>query len=365
VDLVLFCGDAYRSRDPSQTHQREFARRLARLSEAGIPVFLLVGNHDLPHALGRASAVEIFGVLQVPHVTVGDHLTTYRVDTQNGPLQVVALPWPRRSVLFSREETRGLTLQQVTHMLEQRLADGLRRELEALDAGIPAILAGHVTLSSAATGSEAHMMLGQGHVLLPSAVVHPALDYVALGHVHKHQVLHQRPLTVYAGSLQRVDFGEAEEEKGFCVVEMDASQPQGQRVADFQFVPVKGRSFITIPVDVLAEDQDPTATVVRTIQRYRIEEAIVQLFVRASRQTLALLRDDEIRKCLDAAHHVAAIRKEALEPQQTRLEPAAVRSMTVLEALGRYLELRGTPPERKELLMRYARELVEEQTEEG
>ena len=34
VDLVLLAGDAYKGRDPSQTHQREFARRLARLSEA-------------------------------------------------------------------------------------------------------------------------------------------------------------------------------------------------------------------------------------------------------------------------------------------------------------------------------------------
>ena len=49
IDLVLFAGDAYKSRDPSQTQQREFARRIARLSEAGIPSFLTVGNHDLPH----------------------------------------------------------------------------------------------------------------------------------------------------------------------------------------------------------------------------------------------------------------------------------------------------------------------------
>jgi len=53
VDLVLFCGDAYKSREPSQTHQREFAKRINRLSTAGIPIFLLVGNHDLPNAIGR------------------------------------------------------------------------------------------------------------------------------------------------------------------------------------------------------------------------------------------------------------------------------------------------------------------------
>ena len=61
VDLVVLAGDAYKGRDPSQTHQREFARRLAKLSTAGIGVFLLVGNHDLPAALGRATAVDATG----------------------------------------------------------------------------------------------------------------------------------------------------------------------------------------------------------------------------------------------------------------------------------------------------------------
>src|SRR4051794_12570017 len=38
VDLVLFAGDAYKSREPSQTQQREFAKRVQRLASAGIPV---------------------------------------------------------------------------------------------------------------------------------------------------------------------------------------------------------------------------------------------------------------------------------------------------------------------------------------
>ena len=36
IDLVLFCGDAYKSREPSQTQQREFAKRINRLCTNGI-----------------------------------------------------------------------------------------------------------------------------------------------------------------------------------------------------------------------------------------------------------------------------------------------------------------------------------------
>src|SRR3972149_330088 len=60
VDLYLFCGDAYKTRDPSPTYQRELARRVHRLTLSGVSVFLLVGNHDLPNAVGRATTVEIF-----------------------------------------------------------------------------------------------------------------------------------------------------------------------------------------------------------------------------------------------------------------------------------------------------------------
>ena len=47
VDLVLFAGDAYKDRSPAPTYQREWGRRIMRLSHAGIPTLLLVGNHDL------------------------------------------------------------------------------------------------------------------------------------------------------------------------------------------------------------------------------------------------------------------------------------------------------------------------------
>ena len=75
-DLVLFAGDAYKARNPTQTHQREFARRIARLSAAGIPTFLTIGNHDLPHVANRATALEIFPTLSVANVTVGQTLAT-------------------------------------------------------------------------------------------------------------------------------------------------------------------------------------------------------------------------------------------------------------------------------------------------
>ena len=54
IDVVVIAGDAYRTRDPNPTYQREFARRIKHIASAGIPVVMLVGHHDLPAVARRA-----------------------------------------------------------------------------------------------------------------------------------------------------------------------------------------------------------------------------------------------------------------------------------------------------------------------
>ena len=101
VDLVLFAGDAYKDRTPAPTFQREWGRRVMRLSRAGIPTLLLVGNHDLSPALGRAHALENFDTLDVPHVKVVDRpVFLGPQDLEGLPLQVLALPWISRSLIL-------------------------------------------------------------------------------------------------------------------------------------------------------------------------------------------------------------------------------------------------------------------------
>ena len=70
VDLAIFAGDAYKDRTPSPTYQREWGKRIIRLSGAGIPTLLLVGNHDISPAIGRANTLQEFDTLQVPNVRV-------------------------------------------------------------------------------------------------------------------------------------------------------------------------------------------------------------------------------------------------------------------------------------------------------
>ena len=358
VDLVLLAGDAYKGRDPSQTQQRELARRLARLSSAGIPLYLLVGNHDLPHAAAKATAIDIFPTLQVPNVYVGDRLQTYTVPTRKGPVQILAVPWPRRSGMLSRDESRGMTIDQIRQKIEERFTRGIEECVRALDPDIPAILSGHLTINGATTGTERSMMLGQDHVLFPSSVHKPELDYVALGHIHKHQVLRDNPMVVYSGSLQRVDFSEEKDAKGFCVVDIDPSAPQGRRLLDFQFQPVEARPFLTVEARVHPGDQDPTGTVIRAVMRHNVAGSIVRLNVLLPGEMEVHLREAQVREALSSAHYVAAITRETERDRRTRIPPSVAEGLTPLAALRLYLESRGVEPQRQEGVLRHAEELL-------
>ena len=361
VDAVLFAGDAYKSRDPSQTHQREFARRIARLASEGIPVYLVTGNHDLPAVAGRASAVEIFPTLAVERVFVVDRISTTVVPTRAGPLQVVGLPWVRRSTFLTRDDTRNLTLDEITQRLQERLTNALTWELQALDPGIPAVLVGHVTVGGATTGTERSMMLGRDHVLMLSSVATPQLDYVALGHVHKHQVLGYNPTAAYSGSLERVDFSEEAEDKGFCVIDIDPGKPQGDRLGGFDFHPVRARAFVTVDVDVSPGEENPTQRVLDAIARKFVDGAIVRVRISVPEELESALHEPTIREALGSAHHIAAIQRDVVRSRRTRLVPEASRGLSPREALRLYLESRDTDPQRTNLLLSHGDALMREE----
>ena len=363
IDLVLFCGDAYKSREPTQTQQREFAKRINRLSTNDIPIFLLIGNHDLPNAIGRATTTEIFDTLAVKNVYVSNRPELYHIPTKNGIVQIASLPWLRRSALLTKEETKNLTFEQLNQRTQQVLTNIITANIPKLDPRLPSILAAHVWVSGAQVGSEKAMTIGQEHALLLSNVANPAFDYIALGHIHRHQVLSQNPPVVYAGSLERIDFGEEEDDKGFYSTEIKTDKETGKRQVSIEFHQVFGRRFLTINADMKPEDTDPTSTVLKTItdQQDKIKDAIVRLQISLPAECQGQLRDNEIRNALKEAHYFSII-KDIQRETRLRLGQWTAEELTPVEALKKYLETRkDLSRERAKMLLECGERLIQEQ----
>src|SRR5664279_151559 len=107
VDLTIFAGDAFKTRNPNPTYQREFAHRVRDLTELA-PLVMLVGNHDLPPTEIKASSIEIYETLAVPNVWLADEYKVNVINTKRGDVAVGAVPYPMRSRVLKDVNTAGM-----------------------------------------------------------------------------------------------------------------------------------------------------------------------------------------------------------------------------------------------------------------
>ncbi|EDX84261.1 nuclease SbcCD, D subunit subfamily, putative [Synechococcus sp. PCC 7335] len=295
VDLVLFGGDAFPDATPPPYIQQAFAKEFCRLVDAKIPTVLLVGNHD-QHAQGAGGAsLCIYRTLGVPGFIVGDTLTTHRIETKRGPIQIVTLPWLTRSTLLTRPETQGLSMEEVSELLLEKLRIVLEGEIRKLDKALPTVLLAHVMTDTARYGAEKILAVGKGFTVPMAILARDCFDYIALGHVHKYQQVNQSPLAIYPGSIERVDFSEEKEEKGYVLVEIS----QGKTTAEFQ--PLPARAFRTVEVD-LTKVENPQSYLIEAIEQAAITQAVVRVIYQATASQIEMIDNAVIGEVLAAAH---------------------------------------------------------------
>ncbi len=374
IDLVLFCGDAYRrghSVDP--TEQKEFAMRMIRLATGGVPVFLVVGNHDIPKARGKASTVDIFTTLQVENVYVASRPGIHRVHTRRGELSIMALPWLSRGAMLGREDMRGLTMEEVDGQFRERLRNIIETcaTEAAHSAGsgqaAPAILAAHIAVMEAKLGSEREFILGSDPAMPVADLARPPFSYVALGHYHRSQTIGRQSIpAVYAGSLQGVDFSDEGMDKGFYEVEIEEDAlalRQAQGGARFTFHPLPSRPFLTLEMEM--DSHAPPMEALRHLmesRRSQIEGAIVR--TRISGADREMVPEREVVRILreDFGAYYALPPTLSTRARPTRLgATTSDQGLSPLEALKLYLEQKQTSPERLQELLDYGRRLVEEE----
>ncbi len=355
VDLVIFAGDAYKDRNPQPTFQREWGRRIKRLSEAGIPTVLLVGNHDVSPASGRAHTLHEFSTLGVPHIHVADTIQLLGPDELGIPAQIITVPWVSRSRMLTREETAGKSLDDVLMMLEGAVTDAILGLLERADPTLPLILTAHASVQGAQYGSERAVMLGHELVLSGRIVNDKRLDYVALGHIHKRQHLNAKdshPPIVYPGSIERINFGEVREKKGFVLAEVGKGQ------TDWAFVNLKTRRFIDIKIDDLDADTFMEDVMRQLPEPDKAAGAICRVQISYPRDWEPLLDDNAIVERFSQALSVQ-IQKHRQAEKRTRLgDTAAVETLTPTQLLETYWQTIGLETEEAEAMQTLAQNVL-------
>lgn len=334
VDLVIFAGDAYKDRSPSPTFQREWGKRIMRLSQAQIPTLLLVGNHDISPSIGRAHALQEFKTLQVPYVKVLDAPTLLKSeDLWDLPLQVIAMPWIARSGLMA--VTGETDSKEAFTRIEDNMGQLIQGWIEECDSSLPIVLTAHASIEGAKFGGERLVMLGNDLVLTGSLVKNPKLSYVAMGHIHKPQDVNEghQPPVIYPGSIERVDFGEAKEDRFFVIA--DVEQGRDTEVEWHQLTAV--RKFIDRRTVLSSSDEATKQLIAALPGQKEMSEAIVRLVVEYPREWDSLIDESALRKYTADTFEFHFVKRPQSEARVRIPEGQAVSSLSPLELVEQYL----------------------------
>ena len=248
------------------------------------------------------------------------------------------------------------TATQITEYISTGVSTIIRSLAAGLDPAIPAVLAGHLTVSSGIfSGSEKRALIGTDPLFLPSQLAIEPFDYVALGHLHRHQNLneHDYPPVVYSGSIERIDFGERKEDKGFCLVTIHEKQ-----YATYEFIKTPARPFIQIDIQ-LDEKRDHTQQILEEIERHTLTDAVIKIvyyippYGKDSVDTSVIQR-----ACAHAWYLVGIFPVRSSEVRERR---ATLKSdMGLEQLLTNYLETKPEYKEQKQALIEKALKIESE-----
>jgi len=236
VDMVLVSGDVFDRPVPPVDALSLGLGALQRLA-AGRPVVAVAGNHDAPELfealapLLRDRGVHLIGAIRSP-----DTGGLLGPDELGVPAVVAGFPFLRegRVVDFMAETGRwyGQYAEKVAAITAAYNAALVARAGTDL---VPILVAHFMVNGVRVSRSERELHIGDAYTATAHAI--PAgPQYVALGHIHAPQPVPGAPVPAeYAGSLLRLDFGEAGEAKRVVIVDAEPG-----RLATVRSVPVTG-----------------------------------------------------------------------------------------------------------------------------
>ncbi|EHQ88244.1 metallophosphoesterase family protein [Desulfosporosinus youngiae] len=333
VDAVVFAGDAFKDRKPTPQLLSYFISWLKSFNP--IPVVMIVGNHDL-NGDGSIGPVDLIGSLGIAYTSNKPEIL--KVPTKSGILQVVTMPTFSKSTFLQQDEFKDTPIDELNSIMADKAGQIIRYLADQLDPKLHSILTLHGTVSGSINGSERSMMMAQEPIFALHDVALPQFDYVALAHVHRHQVIYtppDQPPVAYSGSIERVDFGEMEP-KGVIIADLE--------LYSLEFVDLNTRPFVQIN---LTPDDIPDVT-----------GAVVKVTIKTDVDTAKSISAAQITKQLYAAgaSFVAGVQIEV--ERETRARDAEMTEhVSIPEAIGRYFEQQPDLKSRKERLMTKVGEL--------
>lgn len=224
IEVLLVSGDIFDLANPSSKDRQTYYNLLSKLSKFNLQIIITGGNHDSINLLDAPK--EILESLSITVIggakeNIKDELVPIKNSDGKIELIVAAVPFLRD------KDLRNKNTDQVFKDRVEAVREGIKNHYAALAnicaseyKNIPAIAMGHLYAKGSLTSdSEREIQVGNT-AAIESSIFSPIFDYVALGHIHRPQIIGKNEKIRYSGSPIALSFSEKEDKKMVLIIDL-------------------------------------------------------------------------------------------------------------------------------------------------
>gem|GEM_PF-547277 len=273
-DFLIIAGDVFHSLRPSGLLLNEFSRFIASLAEKDIYTIVVAGNHDQPRTTRTEAYIKALHEARAPNFYyIKKPCKLVLKGSRSGrKVGFICLPY-----LPPTAGERAAYVNAIDATLS-RLVSSIG-ECDYI------VTVAHFYVEGAKIGpSESYgPYIPLYDIAIPKHVfINNRVSYTALGHIHYHQEVSSS--VIYSGSIERINFGEEDEEKGVVLVEEAGGDLSSA------FIKLPCRPLITLPREKYGYAEEffdltgalnPTRKLIELLSRVKIPDgAILRLRVK-------------------------------------------------------------------------------------
>ncbi|MBU2565821.1 MAG: metallophosphoesterase [Candidatus Thermoplasmatota archaeon] len=345
--LFVIAGDLFDRTHISPTY-REMIRKdvIEPLGKNNVGIWILAGNHDQPHSSKKGTSIDDFR--GYPHVSVYREPSVEEIVVEGKKVRCLIMPYMHPdsiALMVKKKLEKDIPPEQMFTTGQKLIKNWLAKKSEA-EADYK-ILFAHYYIEGAKIRETTYPEILPGEFSFTKDMIPDNLDIAVFGHIHLHQSMGKIGNTevVYTGAVERIDWGEREDPKGFISLSVK------EKKWDFVKLPV--RDMIKINVDI-KPDEEPNEKILKSIPD--ASRKMIRLEITLPEGFRARVSDDKINEKLKNAFYYD------IRWIETTKEKIGLISFTTnpYELLKEFIELNYADDHRKDEILNEGNNILKE-----
>jgi exonuclease SbcD len=342
--LFIVLGDMF-----DRTHVSPVFREMVRsdviepLRKAGIEVWILAGNHDQPRSMPRSTSLDDFKAFSNVKVFRTPEVETREIDGEKVGFIIAPFLHPEQFIEKLREKGYEIGHDDAFPAAQRLWKQWIKESSDELKADFTVLL-GHYHVEGSQLSAFNRNQYLPSEFSFSREMIPESVELALFGHIHLHQKVTEN--IVYAGSVERIDWGEREEQKGFISV--------NTKDKSWNFVKLETRPMVKLELD-LTSSQNPTNDIIEGLPD-DMEGILLRLFLKGPEGLRNKINEKKVADALSTAFF------HEVRWEEFREEKAGYSEFTVdpHELFQRFVSLNYSKHPDKEKLLEYGSEVLKE-----